>query len=154
MPPDDTPGTSAAVAPKIRLRILGVLALVGAAAWLGKVGLIWANGGTDTTGGAVGVLLYVGLVALAGAAMTRAWYLPNLSKVRWRVLSSVMAVLAVVAAVNLPILLAYVVMGKTWLAEETGIILVALLALDFGVMWIKRDHHGAYHHSQPEQHAR
>lgn len=86
--------------------------------------------------------------------MTRAWYLPNSSKVRWRVLSSVMAVLAVVAAVNLPILLAYVVMGKTWLAEETGIILVALLALGFGVMWIKRDHHGAYHHSQPKQHAR
>lgn len=155
VPPDYTPGTSTpAAAPNVRLRILGVLALVGAAAWLGKVGLIWANGGTSTTGGAVGVLLYVGLAALAGAAMTRAWYLPNSSKVGWRVLSSAVALLALVTAVNLPILLAYVVMGETWLAEEMGIILVALLALSFGIMWIKRNHHGAHHHSQLEQHGR
>ena len=44
-------------------------------------------------------------------------------------------VVAFVAAVNLPILLGRVLLGRTWLAEEVGILLTAAAALVLGFRW-------------------
>ncbi|MGI8999285.1 MAG: hypothetical protein ACR2GO_06215 [Candidatus Limnocylindria bacterium] len=124
-------------------RLLGVLAVVGGTAWLAKVAFIWANDGANRYGGVAGVLMMIGLTAIAGAAMTRAWYLPSSTRTLWRVLSAAAALLAVVAAINLGSLLvgsllAWVVIGETWFAGEVGLVLVAVLALVVGAQWIKR----------------
>lgn len=119
-------------------RLLGVLALVGGTAWLAKVVVVWANDGANTTEGVAGALFLVGLAAIAGAAVTRAWYLPRSPKILWRVLSAAGALVALLAAVNLPILLAWTVIGRTWFAEEAGIVLVAVLAVLVGARWIRR----------------
>ena len=51
-------------------RLAAVAWLVGGVAWLVKLTLIFANGGTNTNEGIVGVVFFVGVLALvvAGAA--------------------------------------------------------------------------------------
>ncbi|HEY0642344.1 MAG TPA: hypothetical protein VGD39_02920 [Nocardioides sp.] len=116
-------------------RVTGLLALVGGTAWMVKVALIWENGGTNTTEGLVGALFTVGAVAIVLALAARVWLVSSRS-----VSTRLLAVMAVVAcfalAVNLPILLGWIVFGRTWLAEEVGVILVAVGALVLGVRWL------------------
>jgi hypothetical protein len=116
-------------------RIPGLLALVGGAAWLVKVALIWHNGGTNTTEGLVGALFAVGAVAIVLALVTRVWLVSSRS-VRTRLLAIAAVVVGFALAVDLPILLGWVVFGRTWLAEEIGVIMVAVGALVLGVRWM------------------
>lgn len=116
-------------------RIAGLLAVLGGAAWLVKVALIWENGGTNTTDGVVGVLFDVGAVGILLGAGIRAWHGPNPGRLRHRVVALLAVLLAFAAAVNLPILLGWVLLGRTWLAEEVGIIFTAVAALVLGTRW-------------------
>lgn len=118
-------------------RIAGVLAVVGGAAWLVKIALIWENGGTNTTDGLVGVLFDVGAVGILLGAGIRAWHVPPArGLLRYRTVALVAVVVAFAAAVNLPILLGWVLFGRTWLAEEVGVMLTAVAALVLGVRWL------------------
>ena len=116
-------------------RIAGALAVIGGAAWLVKVALIWENGGTNTTDGLVGVLFDVGAVAILLALLVRAWCVPGPGLLRHRPVAVLVVVVAFAAAVNLPILLGRVLLGRTWLAEEVGILLTAAAALVLGLRW-------------------
>ena len=116
-------------------RIAGALAVIGGLAWLVKVALIWENGGTNTTDGLVGVLFDVGAVAILLALVTRAWCVPGPGVLRHRPVAVAAVVLAFAAAVNVPILLGWVLFGRTWLAEEAGIVLTAAAALVLGFRW-------------------
>lgn len=119
------------------LRLAGALAVVGGAAWLVKVALIWKNGGTNTTDGLVGALFTLGAVTILIALMIRAW-LASDPQVRYRLLSVLAVAVAFVAAVDVPILLGWVLLGRTWLAEELGIILTAVAAVVLGTRWVIR----------------
>lgn len=119
------------------LRLAGALAVVGGAAWLVKVALIWRNGGTNTTDGLVGALFTLGAVTILIALMIRAW-LASDPQVRYRLLSVLAVAVAFVAAVDVPILLGWVLLGRTWLAEELGIILTAVAAVVLGTRWVIR----------------
>jgi hypothetical protein len=57
------------------VRISGALAVIGGLAWLAKVALMWANGGTATTGGVVGLLFLAGGMCLALAGGLRACWM-------------------------------------------------------------------------------
>lgn len=118
-------------------RLAGALAVVGGPAWLVKVALIWQNGGTNTTDGLVGAMFTVGAVTILLALMIRAW-LASAPQVRYRLLSVLAVVVAFVAAVDVPILVGWVLLGRTWLAEELGIILTAVAAVVLGTRWVIR----------------
>jgi hypothetical protein len=109
------------------------LALLGGVIWLVKVLLIWQNGGTNTTGGVIGVLFVAGAVCISSAAAVLGWQLSSAFHPVWRIAALVVAVVAVVALVDLPILLGWLVLGHTWLAEELGIVLTAIVAAVFGM---------------------
>jgi hypothetical protein len=119
------------------LRLAGALAVVGGAAWLVKVALIWQNGGTNTTDGLVGALFTLGAVTILLALIIRAW-LASAPQVRYRLLSVLAVTVAFVAAVDVPILLGWVLLGRTWLAEELGIILTAVAAVVLDTRWVIR----------------
>lgn len=119
-------------------RISGALAVIGGLAWLAKVALIWANGGTGTTGGVVGLLFLTGGICIALAGGLRAWYLAGIAKVWRRVLATLAYVVVLILLVDLPILIGWQIFGRVWVAEELGIILTALLALGLGAYWIIR----------------
>lgn len=116
-------------------RIAGVLAVVGGAAWLVKFALIWQNGGTNTTEGLVGLLFDVGAIAILLALGVRAWCAPRRGLLRYRPVAVLVVVVAFAAAVNLPILLGWVLLGRTWLAEEVGVLLTAVAVIVLGVRW-------------------
>ena len=116
-------------------RVAGVFALVGGVAWLLKFVLIWENGGTNTTDGLVGVLFVIGAVGILLGAGIRAWFAPGQGVLRYRLLLLLVVVAALAVAVNLPILLGWVLFGRTWLAEEVGVLLTAIGALVLGARW-------------------
>jgi hypothetical protein len=118
-------------------RLAGALALTGGVAWLVKVALIWENGGTNTTEGLVGLLFTVGAVAIVLAAAIWAWQSRRSATVPGRFCAVLLAVVAFVAAVNLPILVGWQVFGRTWVAEEVGVVVTALLAVALGQRWLR-----------------
>ena len=63
--------------------------------------------------------------------------MPEAARLWRRVLAALIALVALFAAVNLPILLAWQVVGSTWYAEEVGIVLTAVAALVVGVGWLR-----------------
>jgi hypothetical protein len=117
-------------------RAAGVLAVVGGVAWLTKFALIWENGGTNTTDGLVGVLFDIGAIGILLAVMVAAWHAPARGPLRYRPIALLAAVLAVAAAVNLPIGLGWLLFGRTWLAEEVGVLLTAVAAVIVGTRWV------------------
>lgn len=121
------------------VRITGVLALVGGVAWLAKVAVLAVNDGVDPTGWLAGRLFDLGAVALVLAACLRAWTWRPAASVRDRALLVAVAVLVFVVAVNVPIQLGGLVLGDLWLAEEIGVVLIALLALVVGVRSLRRE---------------
>ena len=117
--------------------LAGALALAGGVAWLVKVALIWANGGTNTTDGLVGVLFALGAVLSGLAAAIRAWQARPAASTSHRVLAALLAVIAFFAAVNLPILVGWQLFGGTWIAEEVGVVMTASLAVALGQRWLR-----------------
>ena len=110
--------------------------MIGGAAWLAKLALIWQNGGTNTTDGLVGALFDVGAVSILLALAVHAWWSP--AEVLWRrALTVVLVVVAFVAAVNVPILLGWALLGRTWMAEELGVLLTAVAAVVLGFRWVR-----------------
>ena len=120
------------------VRISGALAVIGGLVWLAKVALIWANGGTETTGGVVGLLFLMGGMCLALAGGLRAWFLVHDAQVWRRVLASLAFLALLILMVDLPILIGWQIFGTVWIADELGIILTALLALGCGARWMIR----------------
>ena len=118
-------------------RLAGALTLTGGAAWLVKVALIWENGGTNTTEGMVGFLFSVGAVTILLGAVMWTWQARSTAPVHGRVLAVLLAVVAFVAAVNLPILVGWQLLGRTWVAEEVGVVMTALLAVAVGHRWLR-----------------
>ena len=116
--------------------------MVGGAAWVVKLARIWENGGTNTTDGLVGALFDVGAVAIVLALGVRAWCTPNRGVLRYRPLAVLVAVVAFAAAVNLPIVLGWMIFGRTWMAEEVGVLLTAVAALVLGLRWVTSGHGG------------
>ena len=117
-------------------RIAGVFALVGGVAWVLKFALIWQNGGTNTTEGLVGVLFDIGAVGVLLAALVRVWYTLAERRLRYRLVALLAAVLTFAAAVNLPIMLGWLLFGRTWLAEEVGVLPTAVAAIILGTRWV------------------
>jgi hypothetical protein len=117
------------------VRVAGALAVIGGAAWLVKFALIWQNGGTNTTDGLVGVLFDIGAVSILLALTIRAWVGPNPGLLRFRPLAVLVAVVVFVLAVNGPIVLGWALLGRTWLAEEVGILVTAAAAVVLGFRW-------------------
>ena len=116
----------------------GVLAVIGGLAWLSKVWLIWMNGGTGTTSGVVGLLFITGAVCIAVAGGLAAWRLAAGISPWRRMVALIAACFALVALVDLPILVGWWILGPVWIAEELGILLTSLLALAAGAFWIIR----------------
>ncbi|MBF8289865.1 MAG: hypothetical protein HW391_833 [Chloroflexi bacterium] len=106
-----------------------VLAAIGGVCWIVKTLLIWANGGTSTTDGVVGLLFLTGFASLAGAVGLWAWDATTGRAVALRSAATVCAVAGLFVAVNIPILIGYALIPGSWLAEEIGVVAVAILAI-------------------------
>ena len=123
-------------------RASGVLAVIGGLAWLTKVWLIWMNGGTGTTSGVVGLLFTAGAVCIAVAGGLTAWRLAAGTSPWRRMVALIAACVALLALVDLPILVGWWILGPVWIAEELGILLTSLLAVVAGTYWIVRGPRG------------
>ena len=117
--------------------VTGVLAAAGGACWIVKTLLIWASGGTNTTGGAVGLLFLAGTAFLATAVGRWAWGATAERAMPLRILAVVCALVGLFVAVNLPILVGYALLPGSWLAEEIGVFAVAILAIVAGMVGIR-----------------
>lgn len=110
-----------------------ILAIAGGTSWIAKSLVILGNGGAGATEGAAAVLFLGGFGALAIAAAGAAWALARRRRMPVRAATAVGSVAALFLAVNLPILLGQAIMPGSWLAEELGVIAVALGAVVGGV---------------------
>jgi hypothetical protein len=118
----------------IALRVAAFAWLVGGAAWIVKILLIWENGGANTAEGVVGVAFIAGLAGLVVAGAAGGFALLR----RWGVwLATAGVVLGAVAtfiAFNLvDSLLQAIVPASGWFEEEVGIVGAAVLALVLGL---------------------
>ena len=104
------------------------LALAGGLAWIVKIVLIWATGGTNTTGGAVGFVFLLGTTLLAAAAMLWTWGATRGRSILARVGLMLVALSGLLLAINLPTLVGQAPVPGSWLAGEGGVILVAVAA--------------------------
>jgi hypothetical protein len=95
--------------------------------------------------GMVGSLFTTGAVAIALAACLRAWHSPSANRLWSRVFAVLVALAAVVAAVNLPILVGWQIFGRTWFAEEVGVLVTAPLAMLLGQRWLRS---ASVHHKE------
>jgi len=105
----------------------------GGACWIAKTFLIWTNGGTSTTGGAIGLLFLAGFALLAIAVALWAWGATAGRALPLRILAVGCALVGLLLAVTLPILIGYALIPGSWLAEEIGVIAVASVALLAGI---------------------
>ena len=104
-------------------------AVTGGACWIVKTLLIWANGGTSTTGGVVGLLFLAGFASLAIAVAFWAWGVTTGRAVPLRVAAVGSALGGLFLVVNLPIPVGHALIPGSWLAEEIGVLAVAILAI-------------------------
>ncbi len=121
------------------LRIATWAWLVAGVAWLVKVALIAENGGSDTTGGLVGVAFFIGVAALVVAGAASGFVLLR----RWgRWLGYVGLPLGVVATlvgfVLLEGVLKEIVPADGWFEGEVGIVATAIVALALGLLLWRR----------------
>lgn len=121
------------------LRVAAFAWLVGGAAWIVKILLIWENGGANTDEGVVGVAFIAGLAGLVvagaagGFALLRRWGV-------WAAAAGVpLGAVGTFVAVNLvDSLLEAIVPASGWFEEEVGIVGAALLALALGLTALSR----------------
>ena len=120
-------------------RIAASAAVVGAVAWLTKVGMIWANGGANTDEGLVGVMYLIGLLGVVVALGASGYTLVETAPVWLRaivVVATPVLVLMVWTLLDQAIKAVYTEEG--WLRDEVNIVLAAVLALGLGVWALTR----------------
>jgi hypothetical protein len=110
-------------------RLARILALTGGLSWIVKVLLIWENGGTNRFGGTVGLMFMIGTVLLAAAAVLWTWHATRGRSLLLRAGLPLGALIVLLLAINLPILVAQALFSGSWLADEFGVILVAVAAI-------------------------
>ena len=130
-------------------RLAGALAVAGGVAWVVKVAMIWANGGSNTTDGLVGALFSGGAVAIALAVVLRAWHAPSARRTSHRALAVIVALVVFVAAVDLPILVGGRIFGRTWFAEEVSVLITAAVGLVLGIRWLRTGFGRPPQHERP-----
>ena len=115
-------------------RAAAVAAVVGGVGWLGKVALIWANGGQNTDRDLVGVLFAVGLVGVVVALGAAGYALVRTAPVWLRAVVTVaVPVLVLMVWQMLDQAIKAVYTDEGWLRDEVNIVLAALVALAGGV---------------------
>jgi hypothetical protein len=102
--------------------------------WIVKTVLIWQNGGTNTYGGTVGLMFMIGAVLLAAATVTWTWRATRDRPILGRGGLLLAALIVLLLAINLPILVGQTIFLRSWLADEFGVILVAVAAIAAGGM--------------------
>jgi hypothetical protein len=112
------------------LRIASLAWLLGSAAWIVKVLLIWSNGGSNTDGGAVGAAFWLGLLALAVGGGAAGYALLR-RRGRWLgVAGAVLGVVATWVVVDVVDgVLEAIVPVSGWFEDELGMVGSAVLAL-------------------------
>lgn len=111
-------------------KIASFAALVGGVAWLVKVALIWANGGENTDGGPVAACYFLGLVVLAVALLAGGYTTVATAPAWLRLVVSVATVLlGWIIFTSIGSAAQGVYTADTWLRDELGIMISALLAL-------------------------
>jgi hypothetical protein len=71
-----------------------------------------------------------------------AWQLTSSFHPAWRAAAASVALAVLVALVDVPILLGWLVLGHTWSAGEVGILLTALVAAAFGLRALRPSANG------------
>ncbi len=106
-----------------------LLALTGGLFWIVKIVLIWQNGGTNRFGGTVGLMFMIGAVLLAAATVLWAWRATRGRTFLIRAGLLLGALIVLFLAINLPIFVGQTLFPGSWLADEFGVILVAVAAV-------------------------
>ena len=114
--------------------------LVAGVVWLVKVVLIAENGGSDTSGGLVGVAFFIGVVALVVAGAASGFVLLRRRKSWLGYVGLVLGVVVtLVGFVVLEGVLKEIVPADGWFEGEVGIVGTAIVALGLGVtLWRRR----------------
>jgi hypothetical protein len=125
-------------------RLAAVAWLVGGAAWLVKLTLILANGGSNTDEGIVGVAFFVGVLALAVAGAASGYTLLR----RWGIWAAAVgapigAAATLVGISAIDSVLQPIVPASGWYDEEVGILGAAVIAILLGVALLARRSKGA-----------
>ena len=120
-------------------RLAGVAWLVGGAAWLLKLTLILANGGSNTDEGIVGIAFFAGVLALVVAGAASGFTLRR----RWGTWAAVIGVPIGAAATLFGInlidgVLQPIVPASGWFDEEVGILGAAVIAILIGLALLAR----------------
>ena len=120
-------------------RLAAVAWLVGGAAWLLKLTLILANGGSNTDEGIVGVAFFVGAFALGVAGAASGFTLLR----RWGIWAAVIGVPIGAAATLVGISVIdsafqAIVPASGWYDDEVGILGAAVIALLLGLALLDR----------------
>jgi hypothetical protein len=115
-------------------RAASVAAVLGGVGWLGRVTLIWANGGDSTDRGLVGAMFVVGLLGVVVALALAGYALVRTAPVWLRAVVTVaVPVLVLMVWQVLDPAIKAVYTDEGWLRDELIIILAALVALVGGV---------------------
>lgn len=120
-------------------RLASVAAVLGGVGWLVKVGLIWANGGTNTGDGLVGVMFLVGLAGLVVALAAAGYTLVETAPVWLRAVVTVATPLLVMMVWQmLDRAIKAVYTDETWVRDEVNIVLGGVVALVLGLWGLRR----------------
>lgn len=120
-------------------RVASVAAVLGGLGWLTKVGLIWANDGSNTGDGLVGVMFFVGLAGLVAALAAAGYTLVETAPVWLRLVVTVATpVLVMLVWQMLDQAIKAVYTQQTWLRDEVNIVLAAVVALVLGLWGLRR----------------
>ena len=120
-------------------RLAAIAWLVGGAAWLLKLTLILANGGSNTDEGIVGIAFFVGVLALVVAGAASGFTLLR----RWGIWAAAIGVPIGAAATLVGIsvidsVLQPIVPASGWYDEEVGILGAAVIAILLGLTLLAR----------------
>ena len=124
-------------------KIASIAALIGGACWLTKVALIWANGGSNTDDGLVGVMFFVGLGFLVLALAAGGYALVATGPIWLRgVVSVALPVMVSMVWQVIDDLIKAIYTEENWLQGELNIILAALIAVSLGLWKVRRSSSG------------
>lgn len=120
-------------------RIGLVAALLGGAAWLGKVALIWQNDGTNTGDGLVAVAYFIGVAGLLVALLGAGYSVVTTAPIWLRAVVSVCATLLGLTLFTIMDDAVKAMYGSEgWLRDELAILISAAIALVVGLVGLVR----------------